>query len=74
MKECTELLFHNCTYCGGYKEKCGVNMKDIFGNKHEHCKNTSISAVVLEDHLGNKREICVRCWIKCFDKVLGKPK
>jgi len=58
-------ITYNCTYCGGWVDQA------------EGEDYTAPTALVLEDHTppdgpGERREICIRCFIKAFDRALNR--
>lgn len=60
-----------CDYCGGYV--VSTEEEDYSVHMSQCDEITDISIECKRDGHYNKRRICVSCWIKVFDTVLGKP-
>jgi hypothetical protein len=55
-----------CSYCGGNKIRIDIIDSNIIGSE--------ISPLTIKNHAtGDIRDLCTKCLIKVFDKVLGKP-
>lgn len=55
---------HECDYCGGWKDK-GYNA----------INGVNEIGLYLDDKTSKQdRKICIKCFMKVFDTVLGKPK
>ncbi len=54
---------HECSYCGGWDE----NTEDRRWDDKIKTLRLAFEKEKLE------RIICIKCWIKCFDKILGEP-
>lgn len=51
-------VHHNCTYCGGWDEEVENKFVDTVNALHLN-------------HKDNIRVVCVKCWMKMCDMVLG---
>ena len=57
---------HDCSYCGGWEEE--VYAVEVI--------TTTWISFLLQDETvtpPERREVCIRCLIKAFDEILGKP-
>jgi len=64
------MRFHNlCDYCGGYDVVEGIDT-----GQTEIQNRVGISLNVNEPSGDITRNVCLRCWIRVFDTVLGEPK
>ncbi len=70
------MLRYECSYCGGWDDDDGeeriaplvtMSLRDMGG-----LKNKTIDGSEYE--VRSERKICIKCLIKTFDLVLGKPK
>lgn len=57
-------VFHRCSYCHGFEE-------ELVSKSLENDKVTEISDMHME-YDDESRDVCVKCLIKFFDRVLGE--